>query len=80
MCLINFPLQLKIIVGACFLYRRAIIYFFGWHAISKAVELSGSSVGGCELVVKALPVPKRNLGPPPPPSLPFWLYYPWYIT
>ncbi|KAL0672375.1 hypothetical protein Bca4012_000355 [Brassica carinata] len=34
------------------LKRRAIIYFFGWHAISKAVEL----------VVKALPVPKRNLG------------------
>lgn len=58
MCLINFPLQLKIIVGACFLYRRAIIYFFGWHAISKAVELSGSNVGGCGLVVKALPVPK----------------------
>ncbi|KAH0887903.1 hypothetical protein HID58_050332 [Brassica napus] len=53
------------------LKRRAIIYFFGWHAISKAVELSGSNVGGCELVVKALPVPKRNLGPPPPPSLPF---------
>ncbi|KAG5402918.1 hypothetical protein IGI04_009037 [Brassica rapa subsp. trilocularis] len=51
------------------LKRRAIIYFFGWHAISKAVELSGSNVGGCELVVKALPVPKRNLGPPPPPSL-----------
>ncbi|XP_022573196.2 nucleolin 1-like [Brassica napus] len=62
------------------LKRRAVIYFFGWHAISKAVELSGSSVGGCELVVKALPVPKRNLGPPPPPSLPFWLYYNRYIT
>ncbi|WZY80169.1 hypothetical protein YC2023_026553 [Brassica napus] len=40
------------------LKRRAIIYFFGWHAISKAVELSGSNVGGCGLVVKALPVPK----------------------
>ncbi|KAF2582147.1 hypothetical protein F2Q70_00007195 [Brassica cretica] len=40
------------------LKRRAIIYFFGWHAISKAVELSGSNVGGCELVVKALRVPR----------------------
>ncbi|XP_018474857.2 nucleolin 1-like [Raphanus sativus] len=50
------------------LKRRALIYFFGWDARHKAVELSGRNMRGWELVVKALPIPKRKPGPP---SVPF---------
>lgn len=41
--------------------RRAIIYFMGEGAVDKALQLSGSDVGGGKAIVKPFPFPE-NLG------------------
>ncbi|CAN6981419.1 unnamed protein product [Brassica rapa subsp. trilocularis] len=40
------------------LNSRALVYFYGLGSNHRAVQLSGSDLGGCTLVVKALPYPK----------------------
>ncbi|XP_013602672.1 PREDICTED: nucleolin 1-like isoform X1 [Brassica oleracea var. oleracea] len=40
------------------LNSRALVYFYGPGSNHRAVQLSGSDLGGCTLVVKALPYPK----------------------
>ncbi|KAH0887847.1 hypothetical protein HID58_050279, partial [Brassica napus] len=40
------------------LNSRALVYFYGLGSNNRAVQLSGTDLGGCTLVVKALPYPK----------------------
>ncbi|KAL0842877.1 hypothetical protein Bca101_016122 [Brassica carinata] len=40
------------------LNSRALVYFYGLGSNHRAVQLSGTDLGGCKLVVRALPYPK----------------------
>ncbi|XP_048624661.1 nucleolin 1-like isoform X1 [Brassica napus] len=40
------------------LNSRALVYFYGLGSNNRAVQLSGTDLGGCTVVVKALPYPK----------------------